>query len=271
MDLIADDVKYASGGAEIDAYFIRPDNGARNPSLILVHEIFGLNDHIRDVARRFANEGYAVIAPDLYSRPGSPSSSGIAKVMKFMFSIPPAKQRDAEFVQQEMAKLPEEERKAVSEVWNWMTNRDYSNNVKDLRSAFGWLSSQDSVDKERIGCLGFCMGGTLTGRLASSGEDLKAAVIFYGENPPATLVKDIKCQVMGLYGGEDHRITDRVPELEEEMAKAGKLFVHHVYPGAHHAFFNDTGRNYDGEAARDAWIRCLGFLSGTLKEPTRQR
>lgn len=265
MDLIAKDITYSSGDAKIKAYIAYPDKLNHLPGLVIVHEIFGLNDHIRDVARRFANQGYAVIAPHLYSRPGNPTEQEIQKSMQFMLSIPPAKQRDQEFVQQEMSKLPEDERSTIARVWGWMTKRDYAENIIDLKSACKWLSSQNFVDKSKIGCMGFCMGGTLTGRLAAEGEDLKTGIIFYGESPPADKVENIKCLMMGLYGGEDHRITDKVPEFEKEMKAAGKHFVYYVYPGAHHAFFNNTGRNYDENAAKDAWEKCKDFLSQNLK------
>lgn len=94
---------------------------------------------------------------------------------------------------------------------------------------------------------------------------MRAAVIFYGNNPPFERIPDIEARVLGIYGGEDHRITDAAPELEAAMKQAGKGFEYHVYPGAPHAFFNDTRPNYREDAARDAWRRVLEFFGETLK------
>lgn len=265
MDLVTKEIGYTSSGAEISAFVAYEDRKERMPGLIIIHEIFGLNDHVREVARRFAMQGYAVIAPHLYSRPGNPTGEEIQKAMRFMYSLPQGKQRDQAFVQEQMGALPEAERESISGVWGWMTRRDYGQNVADLRAAFNWMKDQEFVDGNRMGCLGFCMGGTLAGRLASSGEELKAAIIFYGENPPSDQIVNIRCPILGLYGGEDHRITDRVPELENEMRSLDKSFVYKIYPNAHHAFFNETGRNFNKEAADDAWRKANEFLKENLK------
>ena len=109
------------------------------------------------------------------------------------------------------------------------------------------------------------MGGMVSGSLATLSSDLRAAVIFYGQNPPLERVPDIRARVLGIYGGEDHRITDTVPELEEAMKEAGKSFEYHIYPGAPHAFFNDSRDNHREEAASDAWRRVLAFFDETLR------
>lgn len=265
MELTTKETEYESSSAKIRAYVAYGKSKNPLPGLILIHEIFGLNDHIKDVARRFAAQGYAVIAPHLYSRPESPTTEEIGKTLQFISSIRPANQKDPAYVWAQMEKLPENERGVVSRVWSMMMNMDYTAHVKDLRAAVEWLSSQDFVNKHKIGCIGFCMGGTLAGRLASSGENLSAAIIFYGEDPPADQIDNIRCPILGLYGAEDRRITDRVPEFEKEMKIHGKRFEYHIYAGAYHAFFNDTGKNYNEEAATDAWKRANDFLSKNLK------
>ena len=264
MEIEKKEINYYSAGAQIRAYFAAPRGGSRLPGIVLIHDIFGLSDNLRDIANRFASEGYAVIAPHLYSRPGNPSPEEIEKSMAFIMSIPPSEQRNQDFVKSKMADLPESERQMVQRTWSWMTNRSYSTNIEDLKAAFRWLSENEAADRNRIGCLGFCMGGTLAGRLACSIRELKASVIFYGENPPPDKIADIRCPVLGLYGGEDHRITDKVPELEKAMKAAGKSFEYKIYPGAHHAFFSSVAKSYNESAAKDSWNVVIGFLSQKL-------
>ena len=258
-------IKYKSDGAGISAYLARPDMQGSFPAVIVIHEIFGLDGHIEDVARRFAASGYVALAPDLYSRPGTPvTMQEIAESMGFMMGIPPAKQRDPAVMVEEMAKLPEAKKAAVGKTMQWLMHRDYSDNVLDLQSALKWLSEQEYVSKGAIASLGFCMGGTLSARLAATGADLSACVIFYGESPPEEQIRNIRCPVLGLYGSEDHRITDAMPQFEKAMKENGKRFDHRVYSGAYHAFFNDTRPHYSKDAAADAWKTVLSFLGESV-------
>jgi carboxymethylenebutenolidase len=142
----------------------------------------------------------------------------------------------------------------------WLRTRDLSQNVADLQAARHWLASRTFTRADRIASLGFCMGGSLSARLAARGAPLAACVIFYGENPPSEQIQNIRCPVLGLYGGDDHRLTDHVPAFATAMQRAGRSFEYHVYPGAPHAFFNDTRATYRAEAAADAWTRVLAFL-----------
>ncbi len=263
-EIIEEHMIYKSGNAGIKAYIARPAGKSRMPAVIVIHEIFGVDGHMEEVARRFAKQGYVALAPDLFSRPGTPvTMDDIKKGMAFMMSIPMEKQRDQSVMQAELAKLPQSERNSISKTMAWLMTRDYTDNVTDLKSAFNWLKSQDYVDQSKIFSLGFCMGGTLSGRLAAEGTALAGSVIFYGENPPADKIKNIECPVLGLYGAEDHRITDAVPSLESEMKKSGKKFDYKIYNGAYHAFFNDTRPHYNKEAAADAWKRVIKFFSST--------
>jgi carboxymethylenebutenolidase len=213
------------GGAEIGAYLALPDGDGPWPAIMVVHEIWGLVPHIEEVARRFAGAGYAALAPDVYSRSGMPEGF-----------------------------------EDIGRALAWVQARDRGRDVADLRVVLDWLASQPFVGARRVFALGFCMGGGLTARLASSGADLAGCVIFYGEDPPSDEIAKIRCPVLGLYGAEDHRITDGVPDLARAMAEAGKRFDYHVYDGAAHAFFNDTRETYRPRAAADAWNRVLRFL-----------
>ncbi len=115
-----------------------------------------------------------------------------------------------------------------------------------------------------VGAIGFCLGGSLVGRLACDEARLGAAVIFYGSPPPHDAWAGGHCPVLGLYGVEDHAITDAVPALADAIAAAGRRFDYHVYPDAPHAFFNDTRSAFRVDATRDAWVRTLEFLSTEL-------
>lgn len=101
----------------------------------------------------------------------------------------------------------------------------------------------------------------MSGRLATVDPELRAAIVFYGQIPPAEDIPKIRARVLGLYGGEDPGITQTIPGFAEAMAAAGKQFEYHVYPGAKHAFFNDTRPNFQTESATDAWGRVTRFLA----------
>jgi carboxymethylenebutenolidase len=259
-------VTFPSGDGQLRGYFARPSGEARAPAVIVIHEIWGLAPHIEDVARRFAREGYAALAPDLYSRGGLPvEMSEIAAAMSFMQTLRPEARADPAAVQSRLSELPEADRASIARTMQWLQKRDLSQSVIDLQAALRWLSQQPTVNARRIGSLGFCMGGGLSARLAASGAPLAACVIFYGESPAVDQVANIRCPVLGLYGAEDRRITDGVPSFGEAMRAAGKAFEYHVYPGAPHAFFNDTRATYRPEAARDAWDRVLRFFDEGLR------
>ena len=266
-NIISEHFSYPATNANIESYIARPKTDKRLPAVIIIHEIFGLDPHFEDVARRFANAGYVALAPDLFSRPNMPvSKAEIAKGMQFMMSIPVEKQRDPNAQKEALDKLSASDKAAVQKTMEWLMHRDYTQNLNDLKSAFNWLSDQNFVNQKNIASIGFCMGGTLSGRLAAEGVPLGAAVILYGENPPAEKIPNIKCPILGLYGGEDHRITGEVPQLENEMKKANKAFEYRIYKGAHHAFFNDTRPHHNKEASQEAWKEIMSFFAANLNK-----
>jgi carboxymethylenebutenolidase len=264
--ITSEHVTFPSGAARHHGYVARPSRAARAPAVIVIHEIWGLVPHIEDMARRFAREGYAALAPDLYRRGGLPDTAEqIGAAMQWMQTLPPEARANPNAVQARLSELPEAERASIARTMQWLQTRDLSQSVADLRAALHWLSAQPCVRADRIASLGSCMGGGLSAKLAASAALLEACVIFYGENPPLDQVSNIRCPVLGLYGGEDHRITDTVPALAEAMKRAGKAFEYHVYPGALHAFFNDTRATFHPEAARDAWAQVLAFFDIYLR------
>ena len=259
-------VDFEGASGTIPAYLVRPAPEEARPAVVVVHEIFGIGGHTRDVADRFAREGYVAMAPDLF---GSPELAAvltppkIQKAMQFMSNLP---RRDPVLAEEALAKLPEEERALVAPtVRTLISGLPRDRLTKDLVAAVAYLGAQPFVRGDRIGAVGFCFGGNMSIRLACE-TDLAACVVFYGENPsPIERVKDIRGPVLGLYGAEDARINADLDELVKAMAEHRKDFEMRIYPGAGHAFFNDTNPSaYREAAARDAWDRVLRFYRRTL-------
>ena len=224
-------IKYPSAnGVSVSGYLSVPRGRGRFPAVVVIHENRGLNDHTRDVARRFAAAGFTALAPDLLSRKG-----GTAAMAS------PDKAREA------ITTLPAEDA------------------ITDLNAGLAYLDRHARVKSGRLGSVGFCWGGARSFMLASESERLRAAVVFYGSAPPPDKLAQARCPVLGLYGETDERITSRVPEVAEAMKKSGKRFEYKIYAGAGHAFFNDTGERYNPDAATDAWKRTLAFLRANLK------
>lgn len=252
-------------GYEMDAFVARPDRGDKHPAVIVTHEIWGLDDQIKGVARRLASEGFAAIAPNLYSRQKDILTvQNIEKAMGSIFSVPAEKRGD----QAEMAKvietLDEGPRKAAQAVFAGRSTLE-EEMIKDLIECRKYIEGQEYVNNGHVGATGFCMGGGLTFQLTTL-SDLKASVIFYGSNPsPIDSVKDIKGHVLGLYAGEDGRINSGLPDLVSEFVKNRKEFEMKIYEGAMHAFFNETRQSYNREDAEDAWKRAVRFFRRYLE------
>lgn len=231
--LTSSDVKFPTADGEaINGYMSRPKGDDKRPAVVVVHEWRGINDHVRDVARKLAKVGYVALVPDLLSRRGGTAS----------FPSP----------------------EAATEV---LLKIDQETILKDLTAATNFLKRQNFVRAEKIGVIGFCWGGGKALAFTTRSKDLAASVIYYGDSP-RTLddVKSITAPVLGQYGGADERITSGVPKLEEAMRKYGKSFEYKIYPGAPHAFNNDTNpQSYREDAAREAWSRTLEFLKKHLQ------
>ncbi len=231
--LKSSDVKFpALDTAVISGYLSRPKGPEKRLGVVIVHEWRGINEEIRDVARELAKAGYVALVPDLLSRNGGTAS----------FSSPEA-------ATESLLKIDE----------RTITN--------DLTAAANYLKRQNFVRPDKIGVIGFCWGGGKALAFATRDPDLAAAVIYYGENPRnLDDVKNITAPVLGQYGGADKRITSGVPKLEEAMKKYGKSFEYKIYPGAPHAFNNDTSpRSYRPEAAKEAWGKTLDFFEKHLQ------
>jgi carboxymethylenebutenolidase len=240
------------------------------PAVIVIQEIFGVDDHIEDVVHRFAAAGYTAVTPDLYAlggqRPEAMTRERISSLRNFLRTLPIQSWMDPNARAEALKSKPEAERNNIEETLGilFSPNRDMDGYASQVASVVQWLLSSESPEVRKIGCTGFCFGGGVTALTACIEPKLSAAVIFYGHSPDSEKVDGINCPVLGLYGGEDARVNDSVPAFTEAMNRAGKSFESHFYPGAPHAFFNDTNYTYRVEAARDAWARTLSFFGEHL-------
>jgi carboxymethylenebutenolidase len=223
-------VEFPSDGVTLLGYQARPKGPGPFPAVLVIHENRGLLPHFPDVARRLAQAGYVALALDMASREG-----GTAK-----FTDPA--QVSAALGRAPQARL-----------------------VEDMNGGVRYLQSLPSVRRDRIGAMGFCFGGGMVWLLSVRNPEVKAAVPFYGSRPPLEEVPNLRAAVLGIYGGEDRFINPGVPELEAALKQHNKSYRLITYPGAGHAFFNDTGRSYHPEAAAAAWRETLRWLDLHLK------
>lgn len=219
-------------GADVKlmAYQARPAGSGPRPLLIVIHENRGLTEHIQDVVRRAAKAGYIAIGPDLLSRAG-----GTAKFAD------PAQATGA------IGQLKPEDV------------------VADLKAIIAYGQKLDGAQADRIGVTGFCWGGGQTWRIITQAPEIKAAVPFYGPAPALDQVKNIKAAVLGIYAGNDERINAGIPDLEKALKEANITYQIKIYPGVNHAFHNDTGANYNADAAKDAWNQAIAWFDKYLK------
>jgi len=235
-------IRYAGhDGAQIDAYMSRPTTPGPHPGVVVIMEAFGLVEHMKDVARRLAGEGYVAIAPDLYTREGSPDPGNMDKVIAMMFSIPD------------------------------------SQALGDLDAAAAYLKAQGDSNG-RVGAIGFCSGGRYTLALACNTDNLDAAIDSAGgyiiqdeltrERPvsPIDMVSSLSCPLLALFGEEDPNPSPaHARQLEKRLDEHGKTYEMRMYPEAGHAFFADYRPTYRPVAAQDMWHRVLLFYEKHLK------
>lgn len=232
-----------SGDFPVPAYEARPAASGRYPILIVIPEIFGMHEHIKDVTRRFAKEGYFSITFEPYAREGG------------VLNLP-----DIQAVRKVSDVVPD------------------SRVMADLDAIVAYAKKQSSVRPDRIGVTGFCRGGLYTLLYAAHSHEMKAAVAWYGQikpekkkgvrtTGPLDIAADIRPPLLGLYGEADLGIpVADVKEMEAKLKAAGKTAEFVLYPGAPHAFFADYRPSYRPDAAKDAWGRCIAWFNKYLKD-----
>jgi len=226
--LITETIRYAGASGPVIAYLARPREEKKYPAVIVIHENRGLQPHIRDVARRVALEGFVAIAPDALSPLGGT----------------PATQEEA---MQMFQKL------------------DYEATKKDFIAAVKYLKT-NPLTTGKVGCTGFCWGGGMTNQVAVNSPDLNAAVPYYGSQPKAEDVTNIKCPMLLHYAGNDERINQGIPAFEKALKDAKIEYQIFIYQGAEHAFNNDSNpQRYNKEAADLAWGRTIKFFKEKLR------
>ena len=233
-----------ASGEALEVYIARPAGDAVG-GLVLIHEIWGLVDHIKDVADRFATEGWLVAAPDILSHGGVAPALGAE-----LFALMNSDDEEARTAAQPRMREGMSGMRAP-EYATWATGA--------LSETVDWLVAQPGIDG-RIAATGFCFGGTYAFLLAAHDDRVRAVAPFYGTAPSADRIDRIAAPVLALYGQHDPALIDALPAVTEAMAVAGVDFEAVVYPDSAHAFFNDTGRRYNPADAADAWVRVTGFL-----------
>jgi carboxymethylenebutenolidase len=241
------------------------------PGVLVIQEAWGVDDHIEDVAVRFAKAGYVALAPDLFAengeRPAPFTRPRMQAFKEFMDASSPAVWGDPKAREEAMAKLPEPRRSEVAETLGALSSALLRMDAYApiLVEAASYLRSEHPLSRgSGVGSVGFCLGGGLSARLACTDPKLGAAVIYYGTPPPSDQIARMACPVLGLYGALDTRVNASLADFASEMEKQGKRFEHHVYEGAQHAFFNDTRKSYNAAASRDAFARTLEFFRREL-------
>ena len=241
-------------GDDFETYVALPAGELRG-GLVVIHEIWGLADHIKDVADRVAAEGYLAMAPDVLSQAGITPLVG-AELLRLRTSASPQEQARMQPVMREkMAPMQD------PEYGRWA--------VAALQRTVDHLAASDGMGG-RIGVMGFCFGGSYSFALAAADSRIKVAIPFYGSPPDQANVSNIGGPVLAFYGENDERLITGLPAVREQMAEAGVDFTAQVYPGVGHAFFNDTNpHTYDAAAAADAWARTLALLERTFAGDAR--
>jgi carboxymethylenebutenolidase len=236
-DLETADVKIALGKETMPGYSARPKKAGAHPVVIVVHEIFGVHEYIKDVCRRLANEGYYAIAPDLYFRQGD-------------------------------ATKIEDREKLRKDIVNKVSHPQV---LADLDATLAWLAKDTNADTKRAGITGFCWGGNIVWMYAAHNPGLKAGAAWYGRltgDPselqpkfPVDVADKLTVPVIGLYGEKDQGIPlEQVDKMKAALAKgkSGSKIV--VYAGAEHGFHADYRPSYNEKAAKEAWSEMLTWF-----------
>ncbi|MHB8676929.1 MAG: dienelactone hydrolase family protein [Candidatus Acidiferrales bacterium] len=222
-------VRYPSGNETVSGYLVAPTTSGKHPAIIVIHEWWGLNDWVKEQARKFANLGYVTLAVDLYRGKST---------------------ADPEEAHELMRGLPQDR------------------GIRDLKAAFSYMAARPDVEPSKIGVVGWCMGGGYAILLAQNEPNLAACAVNYGALPtdPQNIAK-IKAPVLGNFGADDLGITPKdVNAFVASMNGDGKAVDVKIYDGAGHAFENPNNKaGYRPEAAKNAWSRMVAFFKANLQ------
>jgi carboxymethylenebutenolidase len=218
----------AASGTQATGFLARSEPEGVRPGLIVLQEFWGLNDHIKEVTGRLAAEGFVALAPDMYD----------GKV-----TTDPAEARQL------------------------LTALDQAAALQKLHGAVQYLKGDPGVASDKIGVIGFCMGGFLALNLACHNRDVRAVTPFYGRIPPDSVLENLNAPILYFFGEQDHHLpaadVDRLEQFIERTGRTGGVVR---YREADHAFFNDTRKEVYREAdAKDAWVKALAFLRKHLE------
>lgn len=226
--LKSEDIKWTGAASEMTGYLVRPaDQDGKLPAVIVIHENRGLNAHIKDVARRLALEGFVVLAPDFLSPlGGTPADEDKAREM--------------------------------------FSQLDPAQTAANGGATIAFLKRHE-LATGKVGAVGFCWGGGTVNALAVTSPELDAGVAYYGRQPDAAAVPNIKASLLLHYAGQDERINAGIDAYRSALEAGGKDFTIYVYPDVQHAFNNDTSAaRYNQQAADLAWGRTIAFLKEKL-------
>lgn len=223
-------VAYANAkGDSVRAYVAYPERQGKAPAIIVIHENRGLTDWEPTVADEYAKKGYVAIAPDLLS-----SRYGSAKALG----------------------------DSVTRMIGTLKREDV---VADLDATYQWIAAQPATNKDRVGVIGFCWGGGTVWNYAASNPKLKAAVVCYGPLADTALLRTVKAPVLGVYGQNDGRVNNSLPQVSEMMKALGKSFVADSYPGTGHGFMKPGRMGHGTPAAAKAQADIDAFFAKQLE------
>ncbi|MBX9599907.1 MAG: dienelactone hydrolase family protein [Bryobacteraceae bacterium] len=239
--LTAGEVKIPMGDVEIPGYRAMPEKGARFPIVLVVQEIFGVHEHIKDLCRRLAKTGYCAVAPELYARQGD-----VSKIENFQ-----------QIIREVVSKVPDQQV------------------MSDLDKTAEWAAKTQKGDASKLAVTGFCWGGRIVWLYAAHNPRLKAGAAWYGRlvptpgqpssplqpRQPIEVVKDLKAPVLGLYGAKDRGISvESVEQMRAALKDAGSKSEILLYADSDHGFNADYRPSYNEKDAKDAWAKMLDWF-----------
>lgn len=230
-DISVSDVQFPSNdGTKLTGYLALPSQPGNYAGIVVIHENRGLLEHHKDVVRRYAKAGFAAVAPDLVSHDGGTDAVN------------------------------------PDDVPGLLARADPQRHVDDATGAGAFVQAQDGVRSDAHGLTGFCFGGGVVWRTIGEDPAVAAAVPFYGPAPPLDRLAHTRAAALGIYAELDTGITSSAESVMGALETAGVPHDYHVYDGANHAFFNDTGDRYKEDAAADAWMRAIAWFQQYLSE-----